>query len=215
MDGSKISFLEFTRNLGLTVDTDLRFSRHISNCLLKAYASLRNLYQFRSILSKSSKILLCESTVLSYMNYCDAVYGPCLTAFDKNRIQVLQNSCLRLIHGLRKYDSVSYTLKTTGWLSMELRRRFHSYVLFYRIITEKLPINLYNRITFRSAVHSINIRSKRTISIPKHRTDIFTRSYSYQVPNCMNSLDFEYRNITLDKFKLHIMNNFRNDPLYA
>lgn len=212
--GEIIYFQDSVRNLGLIMDHNLRFAGHVSRCLSRAYLNLRMIYQCRAYLNKYNRQLLCESLVLSHMNFCDVVYGPCLTVFDVNRVQKLQNCCLRYIHGIRKYEPITHTLKLTGWLSMKHRRQLHSSILYFNVIKNATPLDLYSRIKLRSSVHCVNVRSREDISIPMHRTSLFERAFSYQVPKIMNELKFDYRNITLDKFMLHIRNNFRNDPLY-
>lgn len=84
-----IPIFDIYKNLGLYMDTDLRFSHHINKCLQKAYASLKLIYNSRHFLDKKSKTILCDSLVLSHFNHADIVYGPCLRAFDSNRIQIL------------------------------------------------------------------------------------------------------------------------------
>ena len=49
------------RNLGLYMDTDLRFKVHINKCLQKAYASLKMLYPHRHALSQNLKIKLTDA----------------------------------------------------------------------------------------------------------------------------------------------------------
>ena len=66
------------KNLGLTIDSDLRFKEHIKNCIRKAFSNLKNIYASRNLLDKQTLLLLCNSLVLSHFNYCDVVYGPCL-----------------------------------------------------------------------------------------------------------------------------------------
>ena len=127
-----MSFQESFKNLGLIIDQDLRFVEHINRCLQKGYGSLKVIYQNRSILDRHVKSVLCEQLVLSQLSYCDVVYGPCLRSLEIRRIQKLQNSCLRLIFGIRKYSRISHTLKLNNWLNMYNRRYLHSATLFFK-----------------------------------------------------------------------------------
>lgn len=186
-----LKFSDTIKSLGLWIDKDLRFTYHISRNLQKAYANLKAIYQNRLILDSKTKILLCESLVLSQMNYCDVIYDKCLNNVDINRIQKLQNSCLRLIFGIRKYDHISYTFQHIKWLKMKNRRELHSACCFYKILKTKTPAYLYNKITFRTDVHTLNLRHKNTLTTPMHCTQFFKRSFSYNISKCINNLPFE------------------------
>lgn len=157
--------------------------------------SLRTLYPSRHFLNRKSKTILCESLVLSQFNYCDVVYGPCLTVSDANRIQSIQNSCIRLIYGIRKFQHISRAFKSSGWINMQGRRFVHSGCLYRNILLTKTPPYLYNNITFRTDVHNINIRFKNTITIPAHSSEFFKRCFSYDISNTMNDVSIELKNI--------------------
>lgn len=181
LNNTEISYVSKAKNLGVILDTDLRFSDHISLCIQRAYANLKSLYPHRHALDKKTKLLLSETLVLSHFNYCDSVYGPCLTKQDKVRVQRVQRSCLRFVYGIRKFEPVIYKLKPSNWLDMEDRRKLHSAVLFHSVIFNKSPPYLYNKIKFRSDVHTLNLRFRGLLSPPLHKTSLFTRSFSYNV----------------------------------
>lgn len=192
-------------NLGLILDTGLRFSEHVNKCIKKAFGNLKLIYSQRSILNQHLRKLLCDSLVLSQFNYCDTVYGPCLRQYDSNRIQLIQNSCVRLIKGIRRGDhGISAALRELNWLTMAERRNLHSMVLFNKIITEKSPQYLYNKIMFRVDIHSMNVRDKYTITIPKHITASYERSFSYQIAHMYNNIPETFRLLRGHKFKTYV-----------
>lgn len=179
---------EVLRNLGLMLDCELRFKKHISNCTSIAYAKLKNMYKFRHVLTQKQKIFLCDSIVLSNFNYCDVVYGPCLDVNDKNKIQKVQNSCLRFVYGIRSHNHISHKLKDAKWLNMEARREFHASCFYLDLIQSQCPEPLYNKISFRYQNHEVNLRTKHELEIPKHNTVTFERSFSYNIVKTMNKL---------------------------
>lgn len=204
VNNGMISFADCVKNLGLFIDSDLRFSQHITEKLKKSYMNLKLIYAHREFLDIKTKTLLCEALILSLFNFCDVVYGPCLTVFDSNRIQKVQNSCLRLIHGLRKYQHISHTLKISNWLNMEGRRYVHLACLFSDILRSQTPPYLYYKITYRTDVHNINIRFKNALTVPLHNSEFFKRSFSYNIASVLNRLPCEYVNLTKRQFKKKI-----------
>lgn len=145
--------------------------------------------------------MLCDSLVLSHFNHCDTVYGPCIDSTEARRIQKVQNSCLRLIFGIKRRQRISYKLKTVGWLNMYNRRRLHLACFFHKILKYKSPPYLLNKLTFRNDVHNINIRRKDILTVPQHRKEIFKRSFSYNIAACINKLPFDGLILSCDSFK--------------
>lgn len=135
-----------------------------------------------------SKVTLCNSLVLSFLNYCDVVYGPALTQYDSQRLQRLQNSCVRFVYGLRRRDHVSEKIKELGWLNTRERRFLHYCNICLKLLKNKEPLYLVKRIIKRSQVHDLNIRPINVASVPQHRTSQFQNCFSYIAPKIINLL---------------------------
>lgn len=99
------------------------------------------------------------------------------------------NKCLRLIFGISKRDHISHTLPTAGLLNISSRRQLHFYCS-HKLLLFKYPPYLFKNISFRTDVHNINIRNKGAATIPKHYTEFFKRSFSYNFAKTINSLLF-------------------------
>lgn len=191
------------KNLGLTLDTDLRFREHVAICTKRAYTNLKFLYSHKEFLNQKSKIMLCDSLVLSHYNFADSIYGPCLDSLTSRRIQKTQNSCLRFIFGIKRRNRISHKLRDAEWLNMFNRRKLHLACTFHKIMLFKNPPYLYNKISFRTDVHNINIRNRGNVTIPKHKTHKFRRSFSYQIAHIYNSSPVGFRELSIGMFKRH------------
>ena len=95
-----------TKNLGITFDEELKWTRHVNLSIAKAYGKLKNAFRFKNFLNESSKLKLTETYILSQFNYGDIILQN-LTDQLENKIQKLQNRCVRYTYGLRKYDHIS------------------------------------------------------------------------------------------------------------
>lgn len=189
------------KNLGLLLDNRLRYSEHITMITKRAFCNLKMIYGVKHFLNKKCKILLCNSLVLSHFNYADTVYGFGLLKTDCHRVQLIQNSCVRLICNLRKRDHITQYLKEIGWLNMERRRILHSCVFYHKLITCQTPEYLYHKITFRNAVHSLNVRSRNLLTIPQHRTVMFQSSFSYRVAKLYNLIPSDLKGLPINLFR--------------
>lgn len=186
MDGDDILFKDSARNLGLVMDSGLRFKDHVNYKLRQGYSTIKLIYSHRQYLERGVRAMLCDSLVLSLFNFCDSVYGPCLDDRDKRRIQKIQNSCLRLIFGIRRRQRISHKLVDLKWLNMFNRRRLHTVCFFYKLLKYRTPPYLTNKVVYRTDVHNLNIRRKSLITIPAHRKETFKRSFSYNIASYIN-----------------------------
>lgn len=214
VDGEPLPFVDCARNLGLYVDHSLRFNNHVTNCIKKAYGNLKLLYGCRTYLNKKSKIILCDSFVLSQFNFADVVYFSCITKADQLRIQRVQNACIRFIYGIKRYESVSTKFKELNWLSMRERQIVHGCCLYFKVIRNKIPIYLYNKISFRGDLHNLNTRQRSLISPPRHRTAMYQRSFSYNIYKYYNLIPINLKVVeSILTFKKHLRSLIVNKTL--
>lgn len=198
------------KNLGLLIDSDLRFKDHISRCLRNAFIKLKLIFNNRYCLNRKIKVMLCETLVLSQFNYCDTVYDTCIDSEDSKRIQRMQNSCLRLIFGIRKFSKITHKLSDVNWLSMKSRRTLHSNCLFHKIIISQQPTYLFNKISYRSQLHNVNVRNKNSIAIPRHKTVAFEKSFSYKIGKYYNQLPSNIKSVkSMVRFREALFNYLR------
>ena len=109
------------KNLGVVFDENMSWTNHINTSVGKAYGRLKQAYKFRKFLSLDSRFTLCETYILSLFNYGDVLVMN-MSVSLKNKIQRVQNSCMRFIFGLRKYDHISQCFNVRKSLNMESRR---------------------------------------------------------------------------------------------
>ncbi len=58
--------------------------------------------------------------ILAHIDYANALY-PELPESDKRKLQRIQNMTVKIVTGVKKYDSSTTTLKTLHWLPVHLR----------------------------------------------------------------------------------------------
>lgn len=202
IEGIPLPIVKAAKNLGVVIDCDFRFREHVKKLMQKAYSSLKLLYSNRHILNFDLKKMLCEALVLSHFNYCDFIYGPCLDLNDRNRIQKVQNSCLRLIFGLRKFERISHKLCEVNWLNMNNRRKLHLGNFVHNLLNSSFScLSLKNKFVLRSSLHPINIRYGNKFNIPRHHSAMFKRCFIYNAIQLYNSLSDEFKIFNVNKFK--------------
>nr|CAI5840107.1 unnamed protein product [Callosobruchus analis] len=201
VNGESIPFIDCARNLGLHFDENLRFERHVQMVLKGCYATLRLLYANRDILDKTIRKKLCESLVMSKINYALAVYYPCLTTQNTRRLQIMQNTCSRLINNLRKFDHISHTLYEMKWLNVKNLYKYSCLSLTHKVVTSSFPRYLKQKLTTRSSVHDVPVRNTSLLTMPLHRTATFTRSFTYNSVSHYNRLHEDIKKLPYRSFK--------------
>lgn len=96
------------------------FIDSISKTLLSSYQGVR-------------RRALAKSLLLPILDYRDVSYLD-ITEEQLDKLERVQNFCIRFVFGSRKYDHVSEFCKLLKWLPTRLRRNSHILFILYSIV---------------------------------------------------------------------------------
>ena len=198
-----ISLREYeAKNLGVTFDEELTWTRHVNLSVAKAYGKLKHVFRFKNYLNESSKSKLTEAYILSQFNYGDIILQN-LSEQLQYKIQKVQNSCVRFTYGLRKYDHISHVIRNKNILNMKNRRLLHNLSLMFKIRNYKAPKYLCDRIRMHRDVHAHFTRNRLNIDPPFARSKVRSMSYFIYISKKFNLLsqNININNISLFTFK--------------
>ncbi|CAH2237662.1 jg11339 [Pararge aegeria aegeria] len=129
------------KNLGLLMDTTLSWSPQVAEVSRKVFASIGYLKRWKNFLPVKTKISLAQSLLLPLLDYVDSCY-PDLTEELLNKLERLQNICIRFVFGLRKFDHISEYRVRLKWLPIRLRRELHLLSFLYSILNNPVTLTL-------------------------------------------------------------------------
>ena len=207
--------VKLAKNLGMNFDELLSWRKHINLNISKAVGSFIGLSRFKRFLNAKSKVLLCDSIILSRFNYCDAVYQNIDICLQK-KVQKIQDMCCRFIFDKRKFDHCNYAemRKKLGWLSMKQRRELHSLTMMYKILHGLAPNYLQDLFTYQNDIHKINTRGSKDnqIWIDKSiKSKIHRHSFRYYTPCQYNALPRNIRDSkSVNSFKSNLTKFLKN-----
>ena len=160
INNKPIKRVEHVRNLGLTYDEILSWRKHVNLCVSRAMSNFICISRFKRFLSLEAKMMLCESMVLSQFNFCDAVYLN-IDIYLQNKIQKIQNMCLRFIFDTKKYSGNNYDQLRSNlkWMDMKERQISHSLVTLFKILNGKGPAYLRDMYHQNSDISTRHTRS--------------------------------------------------------
>jgi hypothetical protein len=191
------TFSTCVRDLGVTLDSALTFSAHVTNLTRSSYFHLRRLRVIRRSVPLSTMASIVHAFVCSRIDYCNSL----LIGLPKVRLYPIQsvlNTAARLIAHLPKYSHISsFMVNQLHWLPLSDRIQFKVLAL---VLKSKLGLApKYLRDVIRPPLSASSHRPLRSLDrsdffVPRARTTIAqTRSFAIIGPSLWNALHFTLR----------------------
>ena len=147
--------------LGLTIDENISWKVHINKISSKIARTVGILSRLKRFLPKSIMIIIYNSLILPYLNYCLLCWGYVCT----DRILSLQKKAVRHITRSRYNEHTTPLFQDLKFLKID-----DLYILvlmkFYYKFTKKLPLPVYLmnlNLKLNDCVHQHNTRSRYSI----------------------------------------------------
>tara|TARA_B110000196_G_scaffold310581_1_gene313508 strand:+ start:320 stop:1870 length:1551 start_codon:yes stop_codon:yes gene_type:complete len=187
LNGDILERKDHVKNLGVIFDENMLWTNHINSTVGTAYGRLKQAYKFRKFLSLESRFNLVETYILSLFNYGDILFQN-ISGRLSNKIQRVQNSCMRFVFGLRKYDHISSCYEKNKTLNMENRRKLHSLILMHKISIGEAPEYLSEKLVRHADLHDYNTRGRENIAVQRVNTSIRSNTFFIFISKLYNDL---------------------------
>ena len=173
--------------LGFNLDPTLSYKTHIASVIGCVQHKLYMLSKIKRYLNTEVAILLYKSMLLPYLDYADVIFSNANTT-ELDKLQRLQNRCLRLCLGQQRLYSTDRAHKEAGVNFLQDRRRAH--VLNFMYLRKSNRPELLNNREIRTRAQDAPLFD--TI-IP--RCEAYKRSVGFAGSEIWNSLPPATRNI--------------------
>jgi hypothetical protein len=198
--GNIISPSTSVRNLGVTFDSDLSLTTHISSVCKSSHFIVRQIRQVRPSLDINSSILLANALVSSKLDFCNSLYFG-LPQSSLHRLQLIQNAAARAIFpSLRRHDHISPILRKLHWLPVNQRITYKIAVLTFKILHNNQPSYLSDLLCEHVPMRHLRSSGKFLLAVPRVTSANGRRSFSYAAPTVWNSLPQSLRATTSFSF---------------
>ena len=210
LNGSVIPYMPTVKDLGLLIDQNLSWQPQVNNVSRRIFSKIQFLKRLQQFIPIKTKVHICQTLLLPLLDYGDVCYLD-LTEDRLNKLERLQNLCIRYIFGLRKYDHISEYRSRLEWVEIRDRRHLHMLTLLFNILhNPHSPTYLSSRFIDLSA-HGLGLRSETLLNllIPKHTSVFYEKSFTVQAAKVWNKLDPDTRNASsINVFKGRLKKSF-------
>ena len=190
IDNVDIKALDQAKNLGVIFDKNMDTEKQINKMCKNAYFNIRNISKLTKTLDKETIKTAVNALVTPHLDYGNGLlYG--IKSSLINRLQVAQNSAVRLIEKLKKHDSVCHSRQQLHWLPIPARIQYKLLTTTWKALNNQAPEYITQLINERQQ-QSYQVRSNnqlRLIVPPSlNKNNFEDRALSYSAPELWNKL---------------------------
>lgn len=201
-----IELVTSTKFLGLTIDNNLDWNKHVDNILAKINSGMYALRRMAGMCSESTLKIIYHSYIHSHISFGICLYGSSkLENLDK--ILKEQKKAIRIIKNLHPGTSCREHFKMLNILTV-----------YGQFILDTIMIFLNNKkdTILEQETHHYNTRKKNEIIPTHHRLEFYTKKPSYKGASYFRKLPKELKcQINSSKFKLKLKTYLVCKVLYS
>lgn len=187
---------DFIRSLGVLLDENLSFDKHVNSLKLKLNRAMFYLNRSKNLLGFNARKQLYFSLIHSNLLYCNQIYGSTAPKNIKG-LHLLQKRAVRLVFNKdfrAPTTELFYKLKV---LPLPNLINFKSLIFFYDFKSKNLPVTFINEWLLNSERNNdylLNLRSAQGFYVPPARYQYLNNFPLIKCPKLWNELraDFKY-----------------------
>ena len=196
------AFSTSVRNLGVILDQDLSFTKHITALTRSCYYHLRQLRVVTRSLSSSSASTLVHAFILNRLDYCSSLYCG-LPQIRLHPLEGVLRAAARLIGGVPRFGHISAFMRDVlHWLPVQQRIHYRVSSIVWHCVLGRAPAYLQELFTLTSACsgrRSLRSASRGDFMVPHARSATRQRrAFSIVGPSLWNSLPSDLRSLPRD-----------------
>jgi hypothetical protein len=165
------------RYLGIQIDAHLLFNSHVTNVCRSAFYHLRMIRHIRRSLNKDTATILCNSLVLSRIDYCGMLFHT-LHVQEQDRLQRVINLAARVIFCATRTCHVSPFLKQLGWLRIRERSTYRALCMVHKVMYGSAPSYLKLNLRWYKPSRPLRSAEKHLIERVRSTRDIGNKMFA-------------------------------------
>ena len=192
LDNFELDFILDTKYLGVIIDNQLKFDKHVNYICGKIAKSIGVLLRCKSYVPLSGLRCAYFSIIHPYILYCLPIFGA-IYAVHLNPLKILQNRAIRIITGGGYYDNLNRLFKTASILRIDDLFKYSLACYAYKNQNELIRF---------TRNHRYPMRNTADLRAPMARLRSTEQSVLYNTINLWNELPLDLKNSrSYDSFK--------------
>ena len=193
------------KNLGVILDSELNFNKHISNVTKVAFFHLRNISRIRAFVSQDDAKTLIHAFVFSRLDYCNALFSG-LPKKSTDKLQLVQNAAARILTKTRMREHITPVLASLHWLPVVFRIDFKILLLVYKARNGLAPSYLSDCLFKYEPNRILRSSSAELLDVPTMSYQKFGKAaFCFYGPTIWNKLPVHVRQApSVDSFKAQL-----------
>ena len=196
-----------TKFLGVTIDNDLTWTKHINNIIAKISVNKNLIGRSRNLLSTHAKKSVYYAHIYSHLAYAITVWGNSVTSKQKKNIETIQKYCIRAISNKPKTFPTGNLFKSLRIMRFTEIIEYELCKLGFNLKEKLLPeplIKLFENCSKKT--HPYSTRNKNLPNIRKHKSREYNNSFLCKSLTYINKLNYKIKN---SKNKFDFMKNYK------
>ena len=196
IDDRTIKRVDHIKSLGLTIDAQLSWSKHVDEISKKVSSAIGALKRVRPFIPTDVAVQIYNALILPHFDYCSPVWDG-MSGCLSDKLQKLQNRAARVITQSPFDTSSNLLLAMLRWEKLSLRRKKQKALIMYKTLNELAPDFTERR------VNDYNLRNlEGKLSLPKPNTNYLKRSFCYSGACLWNNLPQDLKSVcSIRQFK--------------
>ena len=176
MQNKKLTHVDHHPFLGIELQRDMKFNKHIDMITDKAQKTLNMVKRTLKNASQTTKSHAYKAIVRPKLEYASAVWDP-HTKSEINKIAKIQNRAARWVtNNYSQYSSVTQLQNQLNWPPLHSRRLASRLTIFYKILHFKIAIPLPPYVTLQT---KLTRRNSETTQYRRLSTSTNMYKYSF------------------------------------
>ena len=189
LDKTPIEQVSEHRVLGVTIDNEFRWHKHIDNVCKKVSRNLFLLFKLKHYVDSDARKLFFDAHVMSHINYASVIWRGASENCTK-KLNSLHRRAIKLV-SLENDLTTDEKISSLNILPLHKQFQYNLVVFMFKVINGKCPSYLLKLLSRASSrYNSINY------ILPRTRVDIFKSSFTFSAPSAWNSLPLYCKNLT-------------------
>lgn len=192
LDGTKIERVDVMKYLGIIIDDRLRFKDHCDYVLKKVGKKTSFLNRVGNYVSAYTRCIIYKTIIAPHFEYCATLLIN-MGDTQLDRLQKAQNRAMRVILQCDIRTKIECMRQVLQFMSIKQRLHYNICIFIYKILRNRMPEYLRNRIEIVGGGSERQTRQAGDIVIQFRRTRSAQKSLFYEGVKMYNILPAEIK----------------------